>query len=215
MEYHNRVNSAMLTGKGTFLAPRTSAIWRRLYNRPPTYFNNAGTTNTQATATPYYMPPHLAKTNGIRKPFLEFAMIISVIALSFFAVDNYRVRIGLQSKLQENNLQTQKAQEFYTKQMNALRKKRELQILNERKNVQMREMKMSLHVAMLRKQLRDHGIEPATIDEALQEYERSVKMENSISNVSGTSLWVVDDSPTKAFVPNVREYDSKKDGSSS
>ncbi len=32
------------------------------------------------------------------------------------------------------------------------------------------------------------------IDEAISEFEKNVKMENSISNVSGTALWVIDES---------------------
>lgn len=32
------------------------------------------------------------------------------------------------------------------------------------------------------------------IDEAVKEFEKNVKMENSISNVSGQALWVIDES---------------------
>lgn len=98
-------------------------------------------------------------------------------------------------------------QEVYLKQMNAQRKKRELQILNERKSVLQRQMKMALHIAMLRKQLIDNGQDPASIDTIQQEYSKSIKMENSISNVSGTALWISDDSDYKAHLPNAREYD--------
>jgi hypothetical protein len=43
---------------------------------------------------------------------------------------------------------------------NNLRKKRDLQLLNERKNTQKREMKMAYHISMLRKQLIDAGLKP-------------------------------------------------------
>lgn len=145
-----------------------------------------------------------------RKPFLEIALVISVLALTFFAVDNYSERVKLEGKLNNQVIKSQQMQEVYIKQMNALRKKRELQILNERKSVLQRQMKMSLHVAMLRKQLLDLGHDPVPIDTILQEYSKSVKMENSISNVSGTALWVTEDSDYKSYVPNAREYDSTK-----
>lgn len=93
------------------------------------------------------------------------------------------------------------------KQMNAQRKKRELQILNERKSGLQRQMKMALHIAMLRKQLVDLDQEPVSIETIQQEYTKSIKMENSISNVSGTALWITDDSTYKAYLPNAREYD--------
>jgi hypothetical protein len=44
---------------------------------------------------------------------------------------------------------------------NTHRKKRELQVLNERKATQKREMKMVYHIALLRKQLLDEGLTPS------------------------------------------------------
>lgn len=182
----------------------TSTLSRgSILKNPPSYFSDSVKNN-------HYVPINdrpTTKYNDIKKPILEFAMIISVATLCFFAIDNYRVRTDLQDKLETEQIKMKEAQEFLTRQMNAARKKRELQILNERKMVKMREMKLSLHVAMLRKQLQDHGIPPKSIEECVNEYENSVKMENSISNVSGTMLWVADDSNIKGFIPNVREYD--------
>ncbi|SCW00382.1 LAFE_0C02960g1_1 [Lachancea fermentati] len=195
--------------------PKPQGLIKRNYIRPPTYFNKPGLAGQPAqnvTTLPLYAPP-VKPSKEVRKPFLEIATGIAVLVLSFFALDNYRIRLGLESKLEDQLLKIKSAQELYNKQINAQRKKRELQILNERKQMQMRQMKISLHVALLRKQLLDHDIQPVSIEDALQEYEKSVRMENSISNVSGTSLWVIDDSPTKAFVPNAREYDSKKENS--
>lgn len=182
----------------------TSTLSRgSILKNPPSYFSDSVKNN-------HYVPIKdrtTTKYNEMKKPILEFAMIISVATLCFFAIDNYRVRTDLQDKLESEQIKMKEAQEFLTRQMNAARKKRELQILNERKMVKMREMKLSLHVAMLRKQLQDHGIQPKSIEECVNEYENSVKMENSISNVSGTMLWVADDSNIKGYIPNVREYD--------
>ena len=169
--------------------------FNRVYSTPPTYFGSLRH-SPQPVHHPiahYNAPPKEPR----RKPFLELATVISVLALSFFAIDNYRARLMLEIKLEEQTLLARQAQDLITRQTSAQRKKRELQILNERKLVQTRQMKVALHVAMLRKQLLDAGVDPVTIQDAVQEYHRTVKMENSISNVSGTRLWVTDDSPSK------------------
>ncbi|SCU92930.1 LANO_0E02564g1_1 [Lachancea nothofagi CBS 11611] len=179
----------------------------RFYSSPPTYFGTAG------LPTQIHRPvPHLVPTPKlpVRKPLLELATVFSVLALSFFAIDNYRARLRLELKVEEDALKFKQAQDLLAKQANAHRKKRELQILNERKLIQTREMKVALHVAMLRKQLIEAGLKPATIEQALHEFEKHVKMENSISNVSGTRLWVTDDSPSKCYVSDVREYDNRE-----
>lgn len=134
-------------------------------------------------------------------------MAIAVGTLCFLAIDNYRARNELQAQVEQDRVKLAESHEFLTRQTNAARKKRELQILNERKTTKMREMKLALHIAMLRAQLQEHGIEPRSIEECALEYARSVKMDNSISNVSGTALWVNDDSSLKGLMPNPREYE--------
>lgn len=146
-----------------------------------------------------------------RKPILEIGVVISLIALTYFAVDNYNERLKLQAKLNDQVIKSQQMQEVYMRQINAQRKKRELQILHERKTVLQRQMKMTLHIAMLRKQLIELGQSPVSIEAILQEYAKSIKMENSISNVSGTALWVTDDCAFKPYLPNGREYDASLD----
>lgn len=106
-------------------------------------------------------------------------------------------------------MEQQKAVALAQMSFNNARKKREIQILNERKNFQKREMKMALHVALLRKQLQEAGVQPVDINEAIAEFERNVKMENSLANVTGASLWIVDDADIKSYVPSSHEYDRK------
>lgn len=172
---------------------------------PPSYFSNGNGRHVPL----HYRPANPMKNEGLKRPMREVAMIISIATLCFFALDNYRIRNDLQHRVEADQIQQREKQEFMTKQMNASRRKRELQILNERKFTKMREMKMALHIAMLRKQLKDNGIDPWSIEDCLNEYAKTVKMENSISNVSGTALWIMDDSTLKAYVPNVREYEIK------
>lgn len=141
--------------------------------------------------------------------FKDIGMGVALVALVYFAVDNYNTRLTLQQKAFENAMEQQKAVALAQMSFNNARKKREIQILNERKNFQKREMKMALHVALLRKQLQEAGVQPVDINEAIAEFERNVKMENSLANVTGASLWIVDDADIKSYVPSSHEYDRK------
>ncbi|SCU99129.1 LAFA_0G22166g1_1 [Lachancea sp. 'fantastica'] len=198
-------------------------LGRHWYSTPPTYF--AGSTprpvvssvpTSVPTSVPNSVPTSIATSptnagnhvqNPPRKYLLELATVISVLAMSLLAFDSYRVRLKLEAKLEQDAEQFKQTQDLVTKEFNANRKKRELQILNERKRVQTRELKVALHVALLRKQLEDLGIQPASVKQALQEFEKNAKMENSASNVSGTRLWVTENSCYKGYISDVREYD--------
>ncbi|SSD59465.1 uncharacterized protein SCODWIG_01226 [Saccharomycodes ludwigii] len=188
---------------------RLHPILKRFIHKPPSYFSYSSSDSTPNA--PHIYTGTGNASNNVRKSFLEFAMVISVVALSFFAIDNYRSRLQLEAKLQNLIFEQTKQHELYTKQVNGIRRKRELQILNERKSIQIREMKMALHIALLRKQLIENGItDPISIDEVLKEYGDKVMMENSISNISGTHLWLNgDEQILKKYLPNVREYDLK------
>lgn len=67
-------------------------------------------------------------------------------------------------------------------------------MLQERREVAKRDFKMGLHIAMLRKQLLDAGMKPVDLEEAVKEFENSVKADNSIKNVTGQYLWLDDKS---------------------
>ena len=79
-------------------------------------------------------------------------------------------------------------------------RKRDLQILQERKDQDKRNFKMGLHIAFLRKQLVDLGADPVDIETAIKEFEKSVRADNSIKNVSGQSLWLDDKSRTYSSI---------------
>ncbi|QLQ81359.1 hypothetical protein HG537_0F01200 [Torulaspora globosa] len=168
---------------------------------PPSYFSHDSSHHAAQIPS--------SKLDNRSRSLTDIAMVIAVGTLCFLAIDNYRAHHELQAQVERDRIKLAETQEFLTRQTNAARKKRELQILNERKTTKMREMKLALHVAMLRAQLQDHGIEPRSIDDCIHEYARSVKMDNSISNVSGTALWINDDNSLKGLIPNVREYEDK------
>lgn len=126
----------------------------------------------------------------------EFGSLAAMCALIYLALDNYLNRIKLEKLNQEivglniKNLQVQKAN--FAK---ALQKK-DLLILKERRDSSRRAFKMALHIALLRKQLADLGCDPIDIEAAVNTFENKVKINNSIQNVSGQSLWLDDDSRT-------------------
>lgn len=135
------------------------------------------------------------KNNSIK----EFTSLIALCILGYFAVDNYVNRIKLERLNQETtaiNLKTLQIQQANF--LNA-KKQKDLQILLERKDHDKRCFKMSLHIALLRKQLIELGVEPAKVEEAVKEFERSVKMDNSLKNISGQTLWIDDNSRTYSF----------------
>lgn len=126
--------------------------------------------------------------------FREITSLIAMCGLGYLAIDNYASRIKLEKLNNETtaiNLKTLQIQQANF--ANAL-KKRDLQIIQERRDGARRNFKMGLHIALLRKQLIDAGITPVDIDKAIAEFETNVKADNSINNVSGQALWLDDSS---------------------
>lgn len=176
---------------------------------PPSHFNNRGSLPEQFSHTPQSVEPaspNNENESALQSPralhhdsrmlLREFGSLVAMCALIYLALDNYLNRIKLEKLNQEivglniKNLQVQKAN--FAK---ALQKK-DLLILKERRDTSRRAFKMALHVALLRKQLSDLGHDPVDIESAVNTFENKVKINNSIQNVSGQSLWLEDDSRT-------------------
>ncbi|GMM33405.1 hypothetical protein DASC09_007300 [Saccharomycopsis crataegensis] len=199
-----------------------STCAKRLSQYPPTYFSNPSPAPKNMVGSSPLIPSNPASPSHItyspasnmptqRKLGFgkDVALCMAVFVLTYFAIDNYISRQALQTESFKNSMEHQKALTLAQLSFNNARKKREIQILNERKNFQKREMKMALHIALLRKQLEATGVKPVNINEAINEFEKNVKMENSLSNITGTSLWVVDDADIKSHLPSTHEYDKK------
>lgn len=90
----------------------------------------------------------------------DLTMIVSILTLAYFGIDSYRLRVESEQKHKELSLKHIKSIATQQNNFNNYRKKRELQMVNERKNTQKREMKMVYHISMLRKQLIDAGLKP-------------------------------------------------------
>lgn len=93
----------------------------------------------------------------------DLSVVLSIITLTFFAIENYRKRTLLEQRAEQNNITHMKRLATIQNTFNAQRKKKEIMVLNERKTTQKREMKMVYHIAMLRKQLIDAGLQPGKL----------------------------------------------------
>ncbi|EGV62698.1 hypothetical protein PSN45_000611 [Yamadazyma tenuis] len=143
------------------------------------------------------------------KPIREFSSLLAMMTLGYFAVDNYLNRVKLEKLNNEStsiNLKTLQIQQANFAQE---RRKKDLQLLQERKETQRQLFKLSVHIAMLRKQLADQGYDPVNIDQALKEFEDSVKIDNSIKNISGQVLWLDKTSDLRRYLPDIHDYEKK------
>ncbi|KAH3676398.1 hypothetical protein WICMUC_002029 [Wickerhamomyces mucosus] len=202
---------------------------------PPKFFSEfyEPSTSTSASKTPSQLSPLTSTSSSSESnskiasqkpqsssneesgsgPFLrikDLSTILSSVFLAYFAFDNYQRRLELEKKIQEANINYLKNLAIQQNTFNTARKKKDIQTLVERKKIQQREMKMVYHIALLRTQLLQSGVDPVKIDKVIEEFEKNVKMETSISNVSGMALWIVDENPIKNQVPSIHEYDNKK-----
>jgi len=195
---------------------------RRWFSQPPSHFNNPKALPETYTYTDpssdAYQPisenspqTHGGSNQSTTNILYELSKLIAIGGLTYFAIDNYMNRIRLEKLAVETaalNLKTLRVQQ--TNFVNA-RNKRNLQILQERKQAARRDFKMAIHIALLRKQLAEHGIEPIDIEDAIAQFESDVKIDNSISNISGQTLWLQDDSALKLFLPDTHKYDRQND----
>ena len=115
-------------------------------------------------------------------------------ALAYIAIDNYTERMKLEKLHTETTAINLKALQVQQLNYQKERKKKDLQLLQERRELAKRNFKMALHIAMLRKQLLDAGMDPISLDASIAEFEKSVKADNSIKNVTGQYLWLDDSS---------------------
>lgn len=169
----NSFKSKLTTSKPSLLRLKSTS--------PPTYFqqfNSKPDDANQNGGQQLYSPlhpsaqsipnassfPNSSSNNDNSKSKLasirDLSIVFSIITLIYFAVDNYRVRSLMEASILEQSLQHMKSLAITQNNFNNQRKKREIQIINERKKVQKREMKMVYHISLLRKQLIDAGIDP-------------------------------------------------------
>ncbi|OVF08632.1 hypothetical protein EJF18_30511 [Clavispora lusitaniae] len=150
-----------------------------------------------------YSQEHQPSTRSLR----DLSSVIAMFTLAYLAVDNYSNRVKLEKLNAETTAINLKTIQLQQQNFLNARKQQDLQMLNERLEISKRCFKMALHIALLRKQLADMGVEPAEISQVIQEFERHVKINNSVQNLTGSAMWLEDSSPLNKYLPNYREYD--------
>ncbi|CAH6723685.1 hypothetical protein CLIB1444_18S01090 [[Candida] jaroonii] len=167
---------------------------------------------SQASAPPPTQPTIVESKNGSsgERPLRELTSLIAMFALGYIAIDNYINRIKVEKLNKETTSIHLKALQIQQAKINDFKKKIDQAMILERRNVEKRSFKMSLHIALLRKQLEDNGIDPIKIDSAIKEFEKNVRLENSVRNSTGQSLWLDENSELRTRLPNIHDYDRKE-----
>lgn len=177
-------------------------------SKPPSHFNSGeipqtyNSNNTlhtppQSTATPHSSPQPSSSSSSSSAhegSIREITGLLAMFALAYLAIDNYSERVKIEKLHHDTTAINLKALQVQQLNYAQERKKRDLVMLQERREVAKRDFKMGLHIAMLRKQLLDAGMKPVELDAAIKEFENSVKADNSLKNVSGQYLWLDDKS---------------------
>lgn len=200
---------------------------RRFLNRPPSYFSDPDNAPApfvppagQNTASNVKSPDleRLAEKEreldelresmraSSAKPLFDFTSIAFTMLLGYFAYDNYKGRLKLEKVVKDTNALSAKALQQQLREF-AEARQRHLVAMMKLTRAQNRVMlKMSIHIAMLRKQLEEAGLEPAQIDKVVEEFQSSVR----VLMVNGNeTLWLDDASPYKQYLPSVRDYVAK------
>lgn len=181
-------------------------------NKPPSHFNSGEVPQTYSyhshgnqyghspppppQSSAQSSPPQQssASSNKHEGSVREITSLLAMFALAYLAIDNYTERVKIEKLHHDTTAINLKALQVQQINYAQERKKRDLAMLQERREVAKRDFKMGLHIAMLRKQLLDAGMKPVDLEEAVKEFENSVKADNSIKNVTGQYLWLDDKS---------------------
>lgn len=213
-----------------------SRVYKRALQVPPSHFSsgappdfsqlNLYQSSSQQDGIQYNVPqapaqaqaPHQASQAPVNhrqdnhrdeRPIKEFTTLVGMLTLGYLAVDNYLNRIRLEKLNNESTAINLKTLQIQQANFVQARRKHDLQLLQERKENQKTQFKLSIHIALLRKQMIEKGLTPIEIEDALNEFEKSVRIDNSIKNISGQQLWLDSRSELKEFLPDIHDYDKR------
>lgn len=162
------------------------------------------TDNINSSDIGSHLPPRRSD-----RSFRDLLSLLAMVALAYLAIDNYADRVKSEKLNTETTAINLKTLQLQQQNFLNARKQQELKLLRERMDVSKRCYKMALHIALLRKQLADLGVDPADINAVLLEFEKNVRLNNSVQNLTGQAIWLADDSSLNGYIPDYREYDKK------
>lgn len=128
---------------------------------PPIYFGGNSRPKTldevnHSTSIDPAKEPQPNRTGG----FKDVVLSLSLLSLSLVLFNMYQSLSEAQQTNEKLKMATIKSINGMKVNLNNYKRKQELQILQERKKLAQREWKMSLHIAMLRQQLVQKGLDP-------------------------------------------------------
>lgn len=125
------------------------------------------------------------------------------LGVTFFLFDQHE---RLDESERKMNMMRKKQKEIAMQMQNYKNKLNKIAIENAKKNVIL-QGKMQMHIALLRQQLIDLGAEPIDIENAIQQFEKDVKVDIAANTVE---LWVPGESDVKRLIPNPHEYSQRR-----
>ncbi|QPG73914.1 hypothetical protein FOA43_001229 [Brettanomyces nanus] len=167
------------------------------YSAPPSYFRQGSPPQTFDE-----IKQGNANNRGGSK-FKEYAKSLAFLSISAALI---YVLVDLREQLARAKKQlilVKKNQKEMIIQMQHYKKKMAMSAMKSTQKDTLIEGKMQMHIALLRKQLKENGIDPVSIDKALKEFEDKVRMSTTSTSVK---LWVPGDSELKALIPDPYEY---------
>jgi hypothetical protein len=125
------------------------------------------------------------------------------IGVTFFLFDQHE---RLDESERKMEMMKKKQKEVVVQMQSYKNKLNKIAIDNAKKNVVL-QGKMQMHIALLRKQLIELGVEPVDIEKAIQQFEEDVKVDIAANTVE---LWVPGESDVKRLIPDPHEYSQRR-----
>lgn len=194
-------------------------VFSRRYVRPPTHFSNPNSLPSQfgdpEPEAQHEFPgsqelkPDLAPNAPKDRLLKDLSTLLGMFALAYLALDNYSNRVKLEKLNQETTAINLKTLQLQQQNFVHARKQQDLKMLQERVDVSKRCFRMAMHIAMLRAQLVELGVKPVDINDVVAEFEKNVRINNSVQNLTGHAMWLDEASEYSGQLPDYREYDRK------
>ncbi|GMG53207.1 unnamed protein product [Ambrosiozyma monospora] len=106
-------------------------------------------------------------------------------------------------QLEKQSAMLKKRQKEMLIQVQSTKKNVMSQVTEANKSNILTQGRMQMHIALLKKQLEDQGMDPVEVSTALDMFEDEIKMENS---KQGINLWIPSGSSMKSYLPDAHEY---------
>lgn len=135
---------------------------------------------------------------------MDFVSLLGMCVLAYLALDNYNARVTLEKKATDASARWTKAARSLHAKLMAERQKRDQHLVRTRRDQIQRDMRMAIHIAMLREQLISSGKDPVTVARALQAYHENVSLTTGPEKLP--NIWINDDSSKSLYLLFINNY---------